>query len=63
MKHLKKKRPFLVEQGWFFHWDNVPVHTATIVQDWLTAHSAQVLHRRPYSPGTGGLLLVLAHEG
>jgi hypothetical protein len=25
-----------------------PVHTATIVQDWLTAHSAQVLCQLPY---------------
>jgi hypothetical protein len=25
MKHLRKKRPVLVEQGWFFHWDNTPV--------------------------------------
>ncbi len=22
MKHIKKKRPVLVDQGWFFHWDN-----------------------------------------
>jgi hypothetical protein len=33
MKHIKKKRPILVEQGWFFHWDNAPLHIVTIVQD------------------------------
>ncbi len=50
MKHMKKKRPVLVDQGWFFHWDNAPVHTAPIIQDWLTAHSVQVLRHTPYSP-------------
>jgi hypothetical protein len=23
--HLKKKRPEMVQQEWFFQWDNVPV--------------------------------------
>jgi hypothetical protein len=32
------KRPILLEQEWFFQWDNVSVHTATIIQDWLTTH-------------------------
>ncbi len=39
-----------MDQGWFFHWDNAPVHTAAIIQDWLTAHSVQVLRHPPYSP-------------
>jgi hypothetical protein len=38
MRHFKKKRPVMAEQPWFFHWDNAPVHTAAIVQDWLVAH-------------------------
>jgi hypothetical protein len=50
MKHLRKKRPLLVEQGWFFHWDNTPVHSAIIVQDWFTANSVQVLRNPPYLP-------------
>jgi hypothetical protein len=33
-----------------FHWDNTPVHTAIIVQDWLTAHSIQALRHPPYLP-------------
>jgi hypothetical protein len=48
--HLRKKRFILLEQGWFFHWDNAPVHTAASVQDWLTAHSVQVLCHPPYLP-------------
>jgi hypothetical protein len=47
MRHFKKKRPVMAEQPWFFHWDNAPVHTAAIVQDWL---QVQVLCHLPYSP-------------
>jgi hypothetical protein len=32
MQHLKKKRPEMVPREWFFHWDNVPVHTAAVVK-------------------------------
>jgi hypothetical protein len=39
MRHFRKKRSVLAKQGWFFHWDNAPVHTAAIVQDWLAAHN------------------------
>ncbi len=34
----------------FFHLNNAPVHTVTIVQNWLTAYSVQVLYHPPYSP-------------
>ncbi len=40
----------MAEQCWFFHWDNAPVHTAALVQDWLAAHDVQVLYHLPYSP-------------
>ena len=33
MKKMKQKRPHLVEQGFIFHWDNAPVHTASVVAD------------------------------
>jgi hypothetical protein len=33
-----------------FHWDNAPVHTAAIVQDWLASQIVQVLHHPPYLP-------------
>jgi hypothetical protein len=50
MKHFKKKRPEMASREWFFHWDNVPVHTAAVVQDWLAANKIQVLEHQPYSP-------------
>ena len=37
LKRLKQKRPQMVAREWFFHWDNAPVHTAVVVQDWLAA--------------------------
>ena len=49
-KKLKKKRPQMAAGDWFFHWDNAPVHTAAIVQDWLAAREVQVLPHPPYSP-------------
>jgi histone-lysine N-methyltransferase SETMAR len=50
MKQLKKKRPAMVAQQWWFHWDNAPVHTAAVVQEWLAAHGVQVIRHPPYSP-------------
>jgi histone-lysine N-methyltransferase SETMAR len=50
MKQLKKKRPATVAQQWWFHWDNAPVHTAAVVQEWLAAHGVQVIRHPPYSP-------------
>ncbi len=32
LMHLKKKRPEMVQQEWFFHWDNAPGHTAASVK-------------------------------
>jgi histone-lysine N-methyltransferase SETMAR len=50
MKHFKKKRPEMASREWFFHWDNGPVHTAAVVQDWLAANQIQVLEHLPYFP-------------
>jgi histone-lysine N-methyltransferase SETMAR len=50
MQHLKKKRPAMVSQEWFFHWDNAPVHTAAVVKTWLAANNIQLLQHPPYSP-------------
>jgi predicted HAD superfamily phosphohydrolase YqeG len=33
LRHLRKKRPELSAQQWWFHWDNAPVHTAAIVKN------------------------------
>jgi histone-lysine N-methyltransferase SETMAR len=50
MKNLKKKRPAMLQQEWFFHWDNAPVHTAAVVKNWLAANAVQMLQHPPYSP-------------
>jgi histone-lysine N-methyltransferase SETMAR len=50
MKHFKKKRPEMASREWFIHWDNAPVHTAAVVQDWLAANKIQVLEQPPYPP-------------
>jgi Transposase (partial DDE domain) len=39
MEHLRKKRPLLLEEEWWFHWDNAPVHTAVKVKEWFAAKS------------------------
>jgi hypothetical protein len=49
-KNLKQKRANLMEQDWFFHWDNAPVHTAAVVQDWFDARYIQRLNHPPYLP-------------
>jgi histone-lysine N-methyltransferase SETMAR len=65
MAHLKKKRPEMVQQEWFFHWDNALVHTATSVKKWHADHSIQLLPHPPYSPDLApcGFLLVPESEG
>jgi histone-lysine N-methyltransferase SETMAR len=50
MKHLRIKRPETIEQEWFLHCDNAPVHTAAIVKNWLAARAIQMLPHPPYSP-------------
>ena len=50
LKQLRLKRPEMVEQEWFLHWDNAPVHTAAVVQNWLAARAIRVLPHPPYSP-------------
>jgi histone-lysine N-methyltransferase SETMAR len=43
--HLRKKKG-----QWFFHWDNAPVHTAAVVQNWLVAKEIQVSLHPLFSP-------------
>jgi hypothetical protein len=50
MKQLKKKRLAMVAQQWWFHWDNALVHTAAMVQEWLAAHSIQLIRHLLYLP-------------
>ncbi len=50
LKQMKKKRPEMIEQEWWFHWDYGSVHMAAVVQDWFAAHNIQRLEHPPYSP-------------
>jgi hypothetical protein len=35
---------------WFLHWDNVPVHTAMVIHDFLAKKSIKLLSNPPFSP-------------
>jgi histone-lysine N-methyltransferase SETMAR len=35
---------------WWFHWDNAPVHTATVVTNWMEASWFQIIEHLPYLP-------------
>ena len=50
MKQLKKKRPVMAAQQWFFYRDNVPVHSAAVIQRLIAAAASQLLHHPPNSP-------------
>jgi hypothetical protein len=43
LKVFKQKRPAMVAGDWWFHWDNVPVHTAAVVTDCMAAWQIQVI--------------------
>jgi hypothetical protein len=65
LKQLKKKRPLMVKQEWWFQWDNAPVHTAAVIQHWFVANSIQWLEHPPYlpDPRSSGLLPVQKGQG
>lgn len=50
LRVLRRKRPDLIERGWFLHWDNAPVHTAKATMDFLDGKGVKVLPHAPYSP-------------
>ena len=50
MKIFRQKRPVMSEQEWFFHWDNAPVHTAAVMQEWIAARGIQMIPHPPYLP-------------
>jgi transposase len=50
LKNLRKKRPEIVKGEWFLHWDNAPVHSAKVVQEFLAKKSIKLLSHPPYSP-------------
>ena len=42
VKTMRQKSPQLVNQGFVFHWDNTPVHTAVIVDKWFAAAAMEL---------------------
>jgi hypothetical protein len=44
LKNLRKKRPETVKKEWFLHWDNAPVHTTKVVQEFLVKKNINLLH-------------------
>jgi hypothetical protein len=35
LKNFKKKRPAIAQQQWWFRWNNMPVHTAASMKEWM----------------------------
>ncbi len=54
----------MVQQEWFMHWDNAPVHTAAIVKNWLATRAIQALpHSSLFTEPRTRRLLVQESEG
>lgn len=49
-KKMRQKRPQMMEEGFVFHWDNAPVHTAAVVDQWFATAAIPRLEHPPYSP-------------
>ena len=50
LKNFKAKRPEMGANEWFLHWDNAPVHKASMVMEFLASKEVKVLGHPPYSP-------------
>ena len=50
LKVFHRKRPQLASGEWHFHWDNAPVHTATVTVDFLAKRDIRLIAHPPYSP-------------
>ena len=50
LKKMREKRPTKLDQGFIFHWDNAPVHTASSVQEFLAKKNVELLQHPAYSP-------------
>jgi hypothetical protein len=42
LRVLKEKRPMMAAGNRWLHWNNAPVHTATMVTNWKAARQFQV---------------------
>jgi transposase len=49
-ENVRKKRPQLWRNNWFFHHDNVPAHASLLIRDFLANTNTTVLPQPPYSP-------------
>jgi hypothetical protein len=47
LKVFRQKRPEMAARDWWFHWDNAPVHTTTMVKDWMAARQFKVIEHPP----------------
>jgi hypothetical protein len=61
--HLKKKRPEMVQQEWFFQWDNVPVQPPVWRSGSQTTASTASAPPLFTGHGSSGFLFVLEGEG
>jgi hypothetical protein len=50
LRVLKEKRLMMTAGDWWFHWDNMPVHTTAVVTNWMTARWFQIMEHPPYLP-------------
>ena len=50
LKIYKDKRSARAGQDWFLHWDNAPVHSAAVVQQFLADLSIKTIAHPPFSP-------------
>jgi histone-lysine N-methyltransferase SETMAR len=50
LRVLKEKRLMMTAGNWWFHWDNMPVHTAALVTNLMTARRFQIMEHPPYLP-------------
>jgi hypothetical protein len=50
LKNLRKKRLETAKGEWFLHWDNAPVHTAKVVQEFLAEKKHQTALPPPTPP-------------
>ena len=47
---VRRKRPYLLQQGWSILHDNAPCHTSNVAQGFLQRNNIEQLTHPPYSP-------------
>ncbi|QQP39150.1 Uncharacterized protein FKW44_019940 [Caligus rogercresseyi] len=49
LKKFKEKRPEMAKRDWYFHFDNVPCHTANSTKEFLAKKGIKVIDHPPLS--------------